>query len=98
MMAVNAYLDIVNHNIKEHSYEKTEDNISKEERLALKQLMNRRDTIIKPADKGGATVVLDAEKYHDEAMRQLNDPNYCQKLNEIRQKDIKKLSLKLYWI
>ena len=32
-MAVDAYLDIVNHNIKEHSYENTEDNISKEERL-----------------------------------------------------------------
>ena len=60
-MAVNAYLDIINHNIKEHPYEKTKDNISKEERLALKQLMSRRDVIIKPADKGGATVVLDAD-------------------------------------
>ena len=60
-MAVNAYLDIINHNIKEHPYEKTKDNISKEETLALKQLMSRRDVIIKPADKGGATVVLDAE-------------------------------------
>ena len=27
-------------------------------------------------------MVLDAEKYHDEAMRQLNDPNCYQKLNE----------------
>ena len=61
---------------------KIKDNINKEERLALKQLMSRRDVILKPANKGGATVVLDVEKYHDEAMRQLNDPNYYQKLNE----------------
>ena len=51
-MADDAHLDIVNHDIKEYSYEKTKDNISKEERLALKQLMSIRDIIIKPADKG----------------------------------------------
>ena len=71
---------------------------SKEERLALKLLMSRRDIIIKPADKSGTTVVQNTEKYYDEAMRQLNDPNYYQKLNENPTKRHEKLSLKLYSI
>ena len=56
---------------------KTHDNLPREERLALNALRSRSDIIIKPADKGSAVVIIDHQKYIDEAHRQLNDPkNY----------------------
>ena len=48
-------------------------NLSKEEREALKTLSREKEIIIKPADKGGATVIQDTPSYITEARRQLND-------------------------
>ncbi len=39
----------------------TNDNLTPDEREALKKPRNRTDIIIKPADKGSATVVMSKE-------------------------------------
>ena len=49
------------------------DNLTKRERRALKRLIRREDIIIKPADKGSGTVVMDMDCYENECLRQLND-------------------------
>jgi len=51
-------------------------NLSLEERHALKIIKGDTRIIIKPADKGGATVIMDAYLYHAEALRQLDNPKY----------------------
>ena len=57
-------------------------NLTTEEYRALKDLKNRRDLIIKSADKGGAIVVMDRELYIAEGLRQLNNKNYYKPLTE----------------
>ena len=54
-------------------------NLFKEEWTALRNLRNRTDVVIKPADKGGSVVVWRADLYKQEALRQLSDTNfYCE--------------------
>ncbi|CAJ0934825.1 unnamed protein product [Ranitomeya imitator] len=48
-------------------------NLSQPERLSLEQLSSDKSLIIKPADKGGATVVMDRSDYLEEVFRQLGD-------------------------
>ena len=48
-------------------------NLSKNERNALKELADNRDIIIKPADKGSAIVIMDTQDYIKEGDRQLSD-------------------------
>ena len=59
--------------------------------IALKRLSNNKDIqetivswdiIIKPADKGGATVILNTGDYITEAMRQLNNEEYYKRVEE----------------
>uniref|UniRef100_A0A803K3M7 Reverse transcriptase domain-containing protein n=1 Tax=Xenopus tropicalis TaxID=8364 RepID=A0A803K3M7_XENTR len=53
-------------------------NLTKRERHALITLKNNHNIIIKKADKGGAVVVLDRDKYNEEVMRLLNiQGHYC---------------------
>ena len=56
-------------------------NISHGEISAIKSIRERRDIIIKSADKGSATVIMDRYNYINEAYRQLNDNRYYQKLD-----------------
>ena len=58
-----------------------EDNLSVDERTALTELKNNTGIIIKPADKGSATVVMDRAAYVAEAHRQLNNATYYKKLD-----------------
>ncbi len=51
-------------------------NLTKEERQALKELKGRRDIIIKPADKGSAVVIMNVNDYLSEGYRQLADRNF----------------------
>ncbi|XP_072050005.1 uncharacterized protein [Amphiura filiformis] len=50
-------------------------NISKEERVALRELKEDKDITILPADKGRATVILNKTDYQDKANDLLNDTN-----------------------
>ena len=51
-------------------------NISRDEQKALRELANNHNIIIKPADKGGAVVIQDRDKYVSEGLRQLSDRNF----------------------
>uniref|UniRef100_A0A8C2FIF0 Uncharacterized protein n=1 Tax=Cyprinus carpio TaxID=7962 RepID=A0A8C2FIF0_CYPCA len=51
-------------------------NLSITEFNALKEITNMNDIIIRPADKGGAVVVLSKEMYIQEATRQLDTKHY----------------------
>ena len=61
-------------------------NLTPDESAALINLQKRDDTVIKPADKEGAVVVLDRKLYIEEARKQLDNPNKYQKLNNNNKK------------
>jgi tRNA/tmRNA/rRNA uracil-C5-methylase (TrmA/RlmC/RlmD family) len=67
------------HNVDVH-VPKT-DNLTQTERSALRDLQERDDIIIKPADKGSAVVVMDKTTYLQEAERQLSDCRFYEKLD-----------------
>lgn len=45
-------------------------------------LQKKKNIVIKPADKGSAVVILGREQYVFEVARQLNDPEYYEKLDK----------------
>ena len=55
-------------------------NLTKDEREALEKFQQRDDIIITNADKGGAIVIQDVEKYIEEANRQLHDETFSKKM------------------
>ena len=55
-------------------------NLSKQERIGLKQLRDNPDIVIKKADKGSAVVVMNTTHYLREGYRQLQDTNFNQKI------------------
>ena len=48
----------------------------------MEELAKRKDIVITNADKGGALVIMDAEKYTNEANRQLFDKSNWMSLQE----------------
>ena len=52
---------------------KRPNNLTKEEQKALEELSKKDDIIITNADKRGAIVVMDIDRYISEAQHQLND-------------------------
>jgi len=56
-------------------------NLSAEEKIALADLKNNDEIVIKPADKGSAVVIQNKEDYIQEGLRQLNDQNYYIEVN-----------------
>ena len=55
-------------------------NLTREERQALRNLQNDHSIVIKEADKGSGVVIWDREDYLKEAHSQLSDENVYQKL------------------
>lgn len=55
-------------------------NLPPEEREALHSLKRTKDIVIKPADKGSVTVIMDKAAYVSEALRQLHDTQYYTRL------------------
>ena len=51
----------------------TDNNLTKDERQALKRLRNDDNIVIPPADKGRVTVVMDKTHYHDKMDELVND-------------------------
>lgn len=57
-------------------------NLHSDEFTAIKELRNNQDIIIKPADKGGAVVVMNKTDYLNEVYRQLNDESIYKKVED----------------
>ena len=58
------------------------DNIRSEERKALSSLWKRTDIVIKPVDKGSATVVMSKDDYLTRVMDHLNNTQFYEKLSD----------------
>ena len=61
-------------------------NLSKEEKAAFEALKKDKDIVVVPADKGNATVVLDAEDYQSKALEVIGQPPFEEVLRCPRQK------------
>ena len=57
-------------------------NLSVKEKCAIKTLYKDKFITIKPADKGGAVVVLNTTDYVKEPNKQLSNPNFNEKVPE----------------
>ena len=80
---LNTYIDRLRQEITDvtlHNRRFQRNNLTKRERAALKRLSNNTDIIIKPADKGGATVIMNTEDYVKEAKRQLDNEVYYKRV------------------
>ena len=63
------------------SNQRVRKNLNQQELAALENLKSMDDIIITKADKGGAVVVQDVQKYIKEAERQLQDQSFYKKLS-----------------
>ena len=73
---INSYAKAVKKDIEQSqtvTLRKIRINLSKDKKLALKDLSKRDDIIITNADKGGAVVIMDVNDYIRHAKYQLND-------------------------
>ena len=66
--------------IKNLRFSKENPNLKKSEFRALRKLKNNIDIVIKPADKGSATVIMNKNDYIFEANRQLSNTKHYKKL------------------
>lgn len=65
-------------------------NLTKKETMALKTLKEEKTTILKKADKGGATVLMNLDDYMEEAYNQLQDQKVYRKLTKDPTTEIKR--------
>ena len=56
-------------------------NTNNDQVKAIKELSSNADLVIKPADKGGATIIQNQSDYVAEGLRQLSDQNYYRQLD-----------------
>ena len=66
-------------NTDKHKQDK-QDNLTRKERLALKELINNPCIVINKANKGSTIVVEDRDEYISNAMVHLNNPNVYEPL------------------
>lgn len=80
--SINTFCRLVEQDILQTSnqYHRVSQNLSKEESLALTELMNSKEVVFKPADKGGAICVQDSVKYKAEILSQLGNERFYKKL------------------
>ena len=74
--------DLVQHDFNDAKILNTKrpNNLTKGEQKALEELSKKDDIIITNADKEGAIVVMDIDRYISAAQRQLNDEKNYKKL------------------
>lgn len=58
----------------------SQNNLSESQFSSIFELGRRKDIVIKPADKGGAVVVMSREAYKAEGLRQLENPKYYKEI------------------
>ena len=82
---VSTFIDLAQNDLNKEKKKKIKNpkpNLSKGEQKAMEELAKRKGIIITNAEKGGAVVIIDVEKYIKEATRQLSDKGNYQKLQE----------------
>ena len=82
---IETYIEATERELKQQgdiSDNKGYNNLSKGERIAMKELSDHTDMIIIKADKGGAVVIIDVKDYANEAYRQLNNKDHYEILNK----------------
>ena len=96
-IAVDHYIDKCRREINQIDFKRrlTQHNLSYDEQRALRKLRNRRDVVIRQADKGGAFVVWRTDLYIAEANRQLADQRFYQKIPSDAHKVLNKRSRRL---
>ena len=98
--ALDAFISAVENDIMSSKPRPIRNNLSRKERKALTTLRKRTDIVIKPADKGSGTVIMDHSWYVNECDRQLNDTKYYQKqssdLTNRVQERVKEYSTRLH--
>ena len=80
---LNTYIDRLRQEITDetlHNLRFQRNNLTKRERAALNRLSNNTVIIIKPADKGGATVIMNTRECVREAKRQLDNEVYYKRV------------------
>lgn len=93
------YIDAVQRDVIQAYRQKTSfrRNLRDGELKAIELLRKRDDITIKPADKGGAIVVMNTADYIKEALRQLNDTSFYKRLDADPTMDFKEtLKQKIY--
>jgi len=79
---------------------RTKSNLTKAERLAISELKNLTNIVIKPADKGSMIVLLNKSDYVREAEKQLSDEKFYTKtdkdLTSYHMTQIKKVVIDMY--
>ncbi|XP_069110165.1 uncharacterized protein [Argopecten irradians] len=76
---LNTFLNVLDYSINQEINQpnnKIHKNLSTEETTALNNLRHRNDIVIKPADKGGAIVVMNRTDYLQKAMDLLNEKDH----------------------
>ena len=86
--ALDAFISAIEHDILNLHPKPERDNLTTNERHALKQLSRRTDIVIKAADKGSGTVIMDSDWYINECLRQLNDTKFYRQLDIDQSSDI----------
>lgn len=66
------YINSIESDIMNARSTRIHDNLTRRERQALKKLQRPTDVIIKPADKGSGTVVMDRQNYLDDPTDDIN--------------------------
>ena len=82
-MALETYLEEVKIELAEINVSRPKDNLPQSERKPLKELMNNKNIVLKKADKGTTTVVMDRENKLAEGQSQLNDRKNYQPLAKL---------------
>ena len=82
---IEKYIEATERELKQQgdiSDNKGYNNLSKSERIAMKELSDHTDIITTKGNKGGAAVIMDVEHYINEAHRQLNNRDHYNILNK----------------
>ena len=93
---LNAFIEKVNNDLATFDpHGSVDNNLSKEEKKALKELRECNSIVIKKADKGSSIVIMNKDDYIKEAERQLSDEKFYKKipsdLTKVFNDDIKAL-------
>uniref|UniRef100_A0A8C5PUJ4 Reverse transcriptase domain-containing protein n=1 Tax=Leptobrachium leishanense TaxID=445787 RepID=A0A8C5PUJ4_9ANUR len=86
---ITTFEQMVLSDLEKMEHKKSRDNLTHQERKALRELMQDNDIVIKPADKGGGIVIMTADYYNNEAMRILGDATTYRHLKKDPSMDFK---------